>query len=87
MKILLISNVRINENGIATFILNCAKALSSLNDNVTILAPNIVKESIREEIQKNKINLVELPFRSKEPIKYFYKMYREIKKISMMLSM
>ena len=50
MKILFINTIRLEKNGITTFILNNAKYLSQENNNVSILAPNNVNHELEKII-------------------------------------
>ena len=58
MKILFINTIRLEKNGITTFILNNAKYLSQENYNVSILAPNNVNHELEKILEQNNIALL-----------------------------
>lgn len=78
MKILFINTVKLDKNGISTFILNNAKYLSRSN-KVSILASNKVDPSIKSFLQVNGISLIEILNRNKKPLQYFEKLIRTIR--------
>lgn len=71
LNILMINTVDLEDNGISTFILNSCYVLSNTKNNVSIIAPNQVKEELKAELQKNSIDLIELSSRKNSTGKYF----------------
>ena len=78
MKILFINTIKLDKNGITTFILNNAKFLAQTND-VSILASNEVDSSIRNILVANNIKLIRVPYRKKKPLQYFQGLKQIIK--------
>lgn len=80
LKLIFINTVNLEENGISSFILNNSYILTKWNVKVTIIAPNKVKQSLKTELNNNNINLIEIPMRNEAPYKYFFKLYKILKK-------
>lgn len=80
MKVLMISTVPLNKNGIATCVLNYSKQLALNNISVDIVSPNIVSYEIKEDILEYSINLYEIPTRKINPFNYLFSLLKIIKK-------
>lgn len=80
MKVLMISTVPLNKNGIATCVLNYSKQLTLNNITVDIVSPDIVCNEIKEEISEYSINLYEVSTRKINPFKYLFSLLKIIKK-------
>lgn len=80
MKVLMISTVPLNKNGIATCVLNYSKQLALNNISVDIVSPNIVSNELKEDICKYSINLYEIPTRKSNPVNYLFSLLKIIKK-------
>lgn len=74
----MINTIELETNGISTFILNASEYLSFKNIDVTVVAPNIVNESIKNQLSQHHVNLVEVPYRRKNTLKYFFLLIRLI---------
>lgn len=79
MKILFINTIRLEKNGITTFILNNAKYLSQENYNVSILAPNNVNHELEKILEQNNIALFTLNNRKRKPLRYIKELAKIIK--------
>ena len=67
VKILMICTVELDVNGIARWILNYSRKISSPGMAVHIVSPNIVDNpGIRDDILKSGIHLYELPVRKEK---------------------
>lgn len=79
MKVLLVNTIRLEANGISTFIINSAKILSSSGIKVTILAPNTVNFELKSDLEANGICIKEIPNRMHNPIGYYLRLKRELR--------
>ena len=79
MKILFINTIRLEKNGITTFILNNAKYLSQENYNVSILAPNNVNHELEKILEQNNIALFTLNNRKRKTLRYIKELAKIIK--------
>ena len=80
IKMVFINTVNLEENGISSFILNNSYILAKWDVKITVIAPNKVKQSLKKELTNNNINLIELPMRNEAPYKYFFKLYKILKR-------
>lgn len=78
MRILFINTINLEKNGISTFIINNARTLS-LNNEVTILAPNKVSLKTKENLKSLGITIIQLPSRKQKLKSYFYNLIKIIK--------
>ncbi|MGI1803922.1 glycosyltransferase [Limosilactobacillus reuteri] len=78
MKILFVSTVDLDKNGISTFIISHAISLAKKNE-VSIVAPNKVQYIIKKNLSEHNILLYEFPNRKKHPLKYFFSLISIIK--------
>lgn len=69
----------LEDNGVSTFIIGNSKLLADKGVKVSIVAPNRVISSIKNELSIHKIKLYEIPLRTSHPIKYFHKLFMIIK--------
>lgn len=79
MKILNISTVELDKNGVSRCILSYFEKICSSTIQVDIVAPNIVSDDIKELIKSKKAYLYELPLRKKNTVKYFFTLIKIIK--------
>lgn len=70
MKILFINTIKLEKNGITTFILNNAKYLAQEKYNVSILAPNKIDCELEKILEQNNITLFTLNNRKRNPLRY-----------------
>lgn len=80
MKILLINTVPLEKNGISTFIINSAVILSKRGLNVTILAPNLVDEILKNKLEQNNVQLKQIINRKRNPLNYVHELKKFLKK-------
>lgn len=80
MKVLLVNTVSLEKNGISTFIINSAEILSNNGLSVTILVPNLVDDTLKNELKQNKIQLKQITDRKKHPIHYINELKNFLKK-------
>lgn len=80
MNILNISTVDLDKNGISTFILNYSEKIISKDVYVDIVSPNHIDSERKRYIEENIGDIYELPCRKSNPIKYFYRLFKLIKK-------
>lgn len=73
MKVLLVNTVPLEANGISTFIINSAEVMAERGIDVTISAPNTVDLKLRYKLEKQGISIIELPDRTHNLIKYYFK--------------
>lgn len=75
MKVVFVSTTFLAKNGISTFVLNNSNYFASkLNIETYIVAPNLVDKYTKKLLRENKVHLIEIPFRKKNPLKYLKKL-------------
>lgn len=79
MKILFINTIDLDKNGITTFIMGNSEFLAR-NHNVYIVAPNIVNENLKKELEEHRITLYQITNRKSNPLRYFVKLIKFIRK-------
>ena len=78
VKILMICTVELDVNGIARWILNYSRKISSPGMDVHIVSPNIVDNpGIRDDILKSGNQLYELPVREENTLKYLFDILKD----------
>lgn len=80
MKILMINTVRLEVNGITTCIMNYFDLLVSASIKVDILAPNVISEELRKQVEEKKRTIYELPLRKENVCKYFIELVKILKR-------
>lgn len=79
VRLLVISTVALDKNGISSCVLNYNRHIVSNEFDVDIIAPNIVEQDIKNFILSNNIKLYELPMRNnKKILQYFLELTKII---------
>lgn len=77
-KLLIISTVDLEKNGIATFILNYYRAFNKEEWIIDFVVPNIISFDISQEIKNNNGKVFILQMRKKKPMRYFWELLKVI---------
>ncbi|MEE6646634.1 glycosyltransferase [Limosilactobacillus pontis] len=80
MKVLMINTNYLEDNGVSTFIIGNSKLLARKGVAISVVAPNIVSENIKNDLKSSNVKLYELPMRFSNSLLYFYKLYNLVKK-------
>lgn len=80
MKVLMIITVALGKNGISTCVLNYWDILKNEGIETDILAPNQTEPAIRDRLAKRGSTLYELTERNTDPLNYFRKLQKIIKR-------
>lgn len=79
MKILFINTLKLDKNGISTFIMNNAKYLAQSQYDISILAPSEISNNFKNELKRNGITLLTLDNRVRKPWQYIKTLAKIIK--------
>lgn len=80
MKLLIVTTTKFDLNGITNVVMNYYRAMDKSDMLIDFVVPNEVNESLKEEIKRNNGNIYTIYKRSKNPVKYFYKLMKIMKK-------
>lgn len=78
-KILIISTVNVEDNGVATFVCNSAVLLTQQGNKVTILAPNKVSSDLNQKLKINQVQVIDDMVRSQVG-RYFSRLVKLFKR-------
>lgn len=71
MKVLIVNTIKLEKNGVTTFILNSSYALKKEKVDVSIAASNDLSTDIKQFINEKNISFIKLPNRKRNLLKYF----------------
>lgn len=71
MKVLMINTIKLEKNGVTTFILNSCSSLRDEKVNVSIGASNNIDPELQKILNNKQITFIKLPNRKKNIFKYF----------------
>ena len=80
MKILQISTGGLFSDGINSFIVEYMTAMDKSGMDIRVLATNNAEESTIQRVKESGCEVVSIPYRKQNIIKYFFKLFRYIAK-------